>query len=80
MTTANIGKVATNYAQNLLIDYTGSAATPTVTVTQPDGNTLTGSRLQVQVSYTFNGFLFGPMFSSIAGPMAISAVTVMKYE
>jgi len=80
MSTTAVGNVATNYVQNFLIDFTGAAPTPTVAVTQPDGNTLTGSRLQVQVSYTFNGFLFGPMFSSIAGPMAISAVTVMKYE
>jgi len=80
MTPASIGNVAKNYVQNFLIDYSGAAPTPTVTVTNLDGSTLTGSRLQVQVSYTFNGLLLGPMFASIAGPMGINAVTVMKYE
>jgi Flp pilus assembly protein TadG len=80
MSTTSIGNIAKTYVQNNLIDFTGATPVPVVTVTQPDGSTLTGSRLQVQVSYTFNGLIFGPLLAPFTGPMAINTVTVMKYE
>lgn len=80
MSTTNVGNVARTYIQNNLVDYSGSAPTPTVTVTQLDGNTNTGSRLQVHVSYTFNGLLLTPLLKPLSGPLAMNSVTVMKYE
>jgi Flp pilus assembly protein TadG len=80
MSTTSIGNVARNYVQNNLIDFTGTTPVPVVTVTQLDSSTTTGSRLQVQVSYSFNGLIFGPMMAPFTGPMSISTVTVMKYE
>ncbi|MHA7679429.1 TadE/TadG family type IV pilus assembly protein [Cupriavidus sp. PET2-C1] len=79
MTTSAIRTVALNYSQNNLVNF-GTATTPTVTVTNLDGNTNTGSRLQVLVSYTFNGLLLGPLLAPLNGPLQINAASIMKYE
>ena len=89
MTTSDIRGVALNYSQGKLVTF-GANTSPTVAVANPDGNTNTGSRLQVTVSYTFNGLLLGPLIALVTrspapsefmtNALTINATTVMKYE
>lgn len=78
LTPAQISNVALNYLQNSLVTG-GTATTPTVTVNQSAG-TSSGSPLTVTVSYQYQGLMLGSAFSSLTGPVTVTAVTVMNYE
>jgi Flp pilus assembly protein TadG len=78
LTAAQISSVALNYAQNSLVTG-GTATTPIVTVNQSAG-TSPGSPLTVTVSYPYQGLVLGSAFSSLTGPITVTAVTVMNYE
>jgi Flp pilus assembly protein TadG len=80
LTRAQISNVALNYLQNSLVTG-GTATTPTVTVNQSPG-TSPGSppTLTVTVSYQYQGLVLGSAFSSLTGPVTVTAVTVMNYE
>jgi Flp pilus assembly protein TadG len=78
LTSAQIRSVALNYLQNNLVTG-GTATTPTVTVNQSAG-TSSGSPLTVTVSYRYQGLMVGSAFSSLTGPVTVTAVTVMNYE
>jgi Flp pilus assembly protein TadG len=73
LTAAQISNVALNYMQNSLVTG-GTATTPTVTVTSP------GSPLTVTISYQYQGLVLGSAFSSLTGPVTVTAITVMNYE
>lgn len=78
MTSAQIKQVATNYCQNKLVAYGASAScTYPGTVT---ACATTGSQLTVQVAYTFNGLLLGPLIRPFTGPLSINASTTMLCE
>ena|SRR5258707_1668123 len=74
---AQIQNVALNYTQNNLI--TGGTPASAGAVADYISQT-SGSRLTVTVTYTYQGFVLGSIFSAITGPVTISAVTVMNYE
>jgi Flp pilus assembly protein TadG len=76
-TSTQIQAVALNYTQhNLVTGGTAAAATAAATwVSQTSGSPLT-----VTVTYTYQGFVFGTIFSALTGPVTIKAVTVMNYE
>ncbi len=78
LTPTEISNVALNYLQNSLITG-GTATTPTVTVKQPVG-TSPGNPLKVTVIYQYQGLVLGSIFSSLTGPITVTAVTVMNYE
>lgn len=73
-----ISAIALNYTKNSLVT-AGTATTPTVSVNQPTG-TSTGSPLTVTISYPYQGLVLGSAFSSLTGPVTLTAVTVMNYE
>ena len=75
-TTAQIQAIAVGYCGNSLISFT-SATPPTVTVT---GTGVTGTSLEVKVSYTYHGLLLGDLISAITGSMDLVATTTMLYE
>ncbi|CAG2151501.1 hypothetical protein LMG19282_03998 [Cupriavidus campinensis] len=78
MTSAQIKQVALNYCTNKLVTY-GAAATCTFPLTvSPCAST--GTALTVQVSYTFNGLLLGPLIRPFTGPLTINALTTMLCE
>jgi Flp pilus assembly protein TadG len=77
LTAAQISNVALNYMQNSLVTG-GTATTPTVTVTSP--GTSPGSPLTVTISYQYQGLVLGSAFSSLTGPVTVTAITVMNYE
>jgi Flp pilus assembly protein TadG len=56
-----------------------SSNVPTVTVNQPNG-TATGSPLSVTVSYPYQGLFVGSAFTTLTGPISLSATAVMNYE
>jgi Flp pilus assembly protein TadG len=72
-----IQNVALSYTQNNLV--TGGTPASASAVAQV-GTQKSGSPLRVTVKYTYQGFVFGSIFSAITGPVTISAVTVMNYE
>jgi hypothetical protein len=39
-----------------------------------------GSPLTITVSYQYQGLVLGSAFSSLTGPITVTAVTVMNYE
>ncbi|RKP49055.1 TadE/TadG family type IV pilus assembly protein [Trinickia fusca] len=78
LSSTDITNVALSYAQGNLVTG-GTATTPTVAVDQSAG-TAPGDPLKVTVSYTYSGLVLGAAFSSLTGPVTISAVTVMNYE
>ena len=75
-TTAQIRALAVDYCGNSLISFS-SATPPTVTVT---GTGVTGTSLEVKVSYTYHGLLLGDLISAITGSMDLVATTTMLYE
>jgi Flp pilus assembly protein TadG len=78
LTTSQIASIAIASAQGSLVTG-GTPPSPTVTVTQPNG-TISGSPLQVALSYTYHGLLLGSAFSALTGPIVLSATAVMNYE
>lgn len=78
MAASDVAGVALSYAQSNLVTG-GTATTPTVTVDQSAG-TSPGSPLTVTVSYTYEGLVLGSAFSSLTGPVTVTATTVMNYE
>lgn len=72
-----ISPVVTTYSQAQLITF-GSASQPQVDVIFTNSNS--GSPLQVNVSYTFNGLLLGPLIAPFSGPLQINTTTTMKFE
>jgi Flp pilus assembly protein TadG len=77
-TTQQIQDVALNYCRNYLIGF-GKATTPTVTVPSGQGGSF-GTSLTVTVTYTYTGLVLGHMVKSLAGPLVLSASTVMNNE
>ncbi|MGO4306758.1 TadE/TadG family type IV pilus assembly protein [Cupriavidus sp. RAF12] len=78
MTSTQIKQVALNYCQNKLVTY-GAAATCTFPLTvTPCAST--GTALTVQVAYTFNGLLLGPLIRPFTGALTINALTTMLCE
>ena len=75
-TTAQIRALAVDYCGNSLISFS-SATPPTVTVT---GTGVTGTSLEVKVSYTYHGLLLGDFISAITGSLNLVATTTMLYE
>lgn len=78
LTSTEVSNVALAYAQNNLVTG-GKATTPTVSVDQSAG-TSPGSPLKVTVTYKYDGLVLGSAFSSLTGPVTVSATTVMNYE
>ena len=78
LSTSQIIAITTASAQGSLVTG-GNATSPTVTVTQPNG-TISGSPLQVAVSYTYQGLLLGSAFSALTDPIVLKATAVMNYE
>jgi Flp pilus assembly protein TadG len=72
-----IQAVALNYTQNNLV--TGGTPTAASALASYTSQT-SGSPLTVTVTYTYQGLVLGSIFSAIAGPVTIKAVTVMNYE
>lgn len=72
-----IQNVALRYTQDNLV--TGGTPNSASAVAQV-GTQTSGSPLTVTVTYTYQGFVLGSIFSAITGPVTISAVTVMNYE
>lgn len=73
-----IKNVALSYAQDNLVTG-GTATAPVVTVDQSAG-TAPGDPLKVTVDYTYQGLVLGSAFSSLTGPVTVSATAVMNYE
>lgn len=78
LTTSQIASITSATAQGSLVTG-GTPSLPTVTVTQPNG-TISGSPLQVALSYTYQGLLLGSAFSALTGPIVLNATAVMNYE
>jgi Flp pilus assembly protein TadG len=78
LSASQISNVALNYTQNNLVTG-GTSTTPTVTVDQ-SGGTSSGSPLTVTVTYRYQGLVLGSAFSSLTGPVTLTATTVMDYE
>ncbi|MFP3563332.1 TadE/TadG family type IV pilus assembly protein [Paraburkholderia sp. SIMBA_030] len=78
LTTSQIAAITTTNAQSNLVT-NGNAALPVVTVTQP-GGPISGSPLQVKVSYAYQGLMLGSAMSSLTGPIVLNATAVMNYE
>jgi Flp pilus assembly protein TadG len=78
LTSTEVSNVALAYAQNNLVTG-GTATTPTVSVDQSAG-TSPGNPLKVTVTYKYDGLVLGSAFSSLTGPVTVSATTVMNYE
>jgi Flp pilus assembly protein TadG len=78
LTTSQIASITTTSAQSSLLSF-GNATSPVVTVTQTNG-TVSGSSLQVEVSYTYTGLLLGSVLSALNGPLVLEATAVMAYE
>jgi Flp pilus assembly protein TadG len=74
---AQVQAVALNYTQNNLV--TGGTPTAASAVASYVSQT-SGSPLTVTVTYTYQGFVLGSIFSALTGPITITAVTVMNYE
>lgn len=78
LTSGQIQTVASNYCTNKLVTY-GKASNcsfpGTITPCSVSGNQLT-----VQVAYTFNGLVLGPMIAPFTGPLTINATTTMLCE
>ena len=71
-----IQNVALSYTRNNLV----SGGTPASASAVASGTQVPGSALTVTVTYAYQGFVLGSIFSAITGPVTISAVTVMNYE
>ncbi|WP_116137067.1 TadE/TadG family type IV pilus assembly protein [Trinickia diaoshuihuensis] len=78
LSASEVSSVALDYAQNNLVTG-GTSTTPAVTVDQSAG-TSPGSPLKVTVTYSYHGLVLGSAFSSLTGPVTVSATTVMNYE
>ncbi|WP_454763046.1 TadE/TadG family type IV pilus assembly protein [Cupriavidus campinensis] len=78
MTSAQIKQVALNYCQDKLVTYGSAAACEFPLTVSPCPST--GTALTVQVSYTFNGLLLGPLLRPFTGPLTINALTTMLCE
>ncbi len=78
LTSAQIKQVATNYCQNRLVTYGAAASCTFPAAVTPCAST--GSQLTVQVAYTFNGLLLGPLLRPFTGPLTIHANTTMLCE
>ena len=80
LTEAQITTEVLDYCNDLLISF-GATETPSVTATHPDGTTLFGDDLQVQVTWHYT-FLVLPRFSGsgLSNPSTLSARAIMKYE
>ncbi|RXZ36344.1 pilus assembly protein [Oxalobacteraceae bacterium CAVE-383] len=76
-TSAQVQAVALNYTKNNLV--TGGTPTTAGAIASYVNQT-SGSPLTVTVTYTYKGLVLGSIFSAIAGPVTIKAVTVMNYE
>jgi Flp pilus assembly protein TadG len=78
-TEGEISGVVTDYCDRLITF--GGQNNPSVTVTNPDGTTLFGDDLSVQVgwSHTFLALPDLP-WVGLSNPLNLSARTVMKYE
>lgn len=79
LSTSQIAKITTTNAQSNLVT-NGNTALPVVTVTQQPSGTISGSPLQVSVSYTYQGLMLGSAMSSLTGPIVLNATAVMNYE
>jgi Flp pilus assembly protein TadG len=77
LTSTQIQNIALNYTQNSLV--TGGPATSASAVAQV-GTQTSGSPLTVTVTYRYQGFVLGSVFSALTGPVTIRAITVMNYE
>lgn len=78
LSVTQISNVALSYTQQNLVTG-GTATTPTVTVDQ-SGGTSPGSPLTVTVTYQYQGLVVGSAFSSLTGPVTLTATTAMNYE
>ncbi|WP_341319583.1 TadE/TadG family type IV pilus assembly protein [Paraburkholderia sp. IMGN_8] len=78
LSVTQISNVALNYTQQNLVTG-GTATTPTVTVDQ-SGGTSPGNPLTVTVTYQYQGLVVGSAFSSLTGPVTLTATTAMNYE
>ena len=76
---SEIQQVALNYCGDRLIGFGESSQQPTVTVERPS-NPVSADPLSVSVAYVYRGFSVGRLYSAFAGPIQLSATTVMAYE
>jgi Flp pilus assembly protein TadG len=73
--------VVTGYTSKKLISFvSGSSATPTVTIETQKFEDRARGLLSVSVSYTYTGFLLGPLLSTFSEPITLSSNAVMRYE
>ncbi|WP_284507236.1 TadE/TadG family type IV pilus assembly protein [Caballeronia sp. ATUFL_M2_KS44] len=78
LTTSQVSATATAALNGVLVSGKSSNV-PTVTVNQSNGTT-TGSPLSVTVSYPYQGLFVGSAFTTLTGPISLSATAVMNYE
>jgi len=78
-TKLQIQTVATNYCQSYLISF-GTAAPPSVSVSETTNPDFLTPQLSVTVSYTYTGLMLGPLLSAVTGPVNLSATSVMIEE
>lgn len=78
LTSSQISAAATAALSGVLVSGSSSNV-PTVTV-NPSNGTTTGSPLSVTVSYSYQGLFIGSAFTTITGPISLSATAVMNYE
>jgi len=77
-TLVEVQTYATSYCLNHMITFGGSGS-PTATATLPDGNQNFGSRLSVQVNFSYT-WLVMPRMAGFSSTTALGGLTVMKYE
>ena len=74
----DITNAVLNYTSNYLLTFANQAP-PSVNVTQSSPSTF-GTPLTVTVSYRYTGLGLGQLLSALAGPITLSATTVMNNE
>ncbi|WP_197337898.1 TadE/TadG family type IV pilus assembly protein [Ralstonia solanacearum] len=80
LTGSQIQAVATSYCQNKLVTFGTATNCSVPTPTPCPSASSAGTPLKVEVDYTFNGLVLGPLFAPFTGPLAINAVTTMLCE
>lgn len=80
MTSTAIQKVAQDICTSSLVTFGSSAPCTFPVAIAGTPCTATGTLLTVAVSYTFTGFLLGPLLSPLTGPVTISGATTMRCE
>lgn len=76
---SDIQQIALRYCDGRLVSLGAQSSAPSVTV-QRSANPAPGDPLTVSIAYVYEGFGLGPLYSALAGPIQLTATTVMIYE